>query len=82
MDMRDRKDLGILMENTTTNSGLVETWVEVEEIVAHYNKRRRWLGENERKGVEMPQRMESMSSSSRAHDHKNLRQRRPSNPQP
>jgi hypothetical protein len=82
MDMRDRKDLGVLMENTTTDSGLVETWTEVKEIVARYNKRKQWLGEDERKGVEMPQRMESTSSRLGAHDRKNLGRRSPSIRQP
>ena len=66
MDMRDRKDLGVLMETTTTDSGLVETWTEVKKIVARYNKRKQWLGEDGRKGVETPQRMESTSSRSGA----------------
>ena len=65
VDIRDRKDLGVLMENTTTDSGLVETWAEVKEIVTRYNKRRQWLGEDERKGDKTPRRMESTSSSSR-----------------
>jgi hypothetical protein len=63
VDIRDRKDLGVLMENTTTDSGLMETWTEVKEIVIRYNKRRQWLGEDKRKDVETAGRMESTSSS-------------------
>ena len=29
MDVRDRKDLGVLLEDTTTESGLTNTWENV-----------------------------------------------------
>jgi predicted metal-dependent enzyme (double-stranded beta helix superfamily) len=54
VDIRDRKDVGVLMENTTTDSGLIETWAKIKEIVTRYTKRRQWLGEDERRGDETP----------------------------
>ena len=38
VDVRDRKDLGVLLEDTTTESGLTETWESVRDIVARYTK--------------------------------------------
>ena len=34
MDVRDRKDLGVLLEDMTTESGLTKTWENVRDIVA------------------------------------------------
>ena len=34
VDVRDRKDLGVILEDTTTKSGLTETWESVRDIVA------------------------------------------------
>ena len=31
MDVRDRKDLGVLLEDTTTESGVIEAWENVQE---------------------------------------------------
>ena len=53
VDIRDRKDLGVLLEDTTTESGLTETWGSVREIVARYTKRGQWLA-NEEKRVSEP----------------------------
>ena len=39
VDVQDRKDLGVLLEHTTTNSGLTNTWENVRDIVAQYTKR-------------------------------------------
>ena len=33
MDIRDRKDLGVLLEDTTTKSALTDTWENVWDIV-------------------------------------------------
>ena len=53
MDVWDRKDLGVLLEDTTTKSGLTNTWENVWDIVARYTKRGQWLG-NEEKRVSEP----------------------------
>jgi hypothetical protein len=34
VDIQDRKDLGVLLEDTTTESGLTDTWDNVREIIA------------------------------------------------
>ena len=39
MNVRDQKDLGVLLEDTTTKSGLTDTWENVQDIVARYTKR-------------------------------------------
>ena len=39
VNVRDRKVLGVLLEDTTTKSGLTETWESVRDIVARYTKR-------------------------------------------
>jgi hypothetical protein len=41
VDIQDRKDLGLLLEDTTTESGLSETWENVRDIVVRYTKRGR-----------------------------------------
>ena len=33
-DDRDRKDLGVLLEDTNTETGLIDTWENVQDIVA------------------------------------------------
>ena len=53
VDVRDRKDLGVLLEDTTTESGLTDTWDNVREIVARYTKRGQWLA-NEEKRISEP----------------------------
>ena len=35
----DRKDLGVLLEDTTTESGLTDTWENVRDIITRYTKR-------------------------------------------
>jgi hypothetical protein len=53
VDIEDRKDLGVLLEDTTTESRLTETWETVRDIVVRYTKRGRWLA-NERKRIPEP----------------------------
>ena len=53
MDVRDWKDLGVLLEDTTIESGLTNTWENVWDIIARYTKRGQWLG-NEEKRVSEP----------------------------
>ena len=53
VDIGDRKDLGVLLEDKTTESGLTETWENVWDIVAQYTKRGQWLA-NEEKRVSEP----------------------------
>ena len=43
VDIRDRKDLGVLFEDTTTESDLTKTWESMQDIVAQYTKRGQWL---------------------------------------
>ena len=47
VDVRDQNDLGVLLEDTTTESGLTNTWENVQDISARYTKRRQWLGDEE-----------------------------------
>ena len=42
-----------LLEDTTTESGLADTWENVRDIVARYTKRGQWLA-NEEKRVSEP----------------------------
>ena len=49
VDVRDRKDLGVFLEDTTTESGLTETWESVRDIVARYTKRGQWLTNEEKR---------------------------------
>jgi hypothetical protein len=44
VDARDRKDLGVLLEDTTTESGLTSKWETLKSIVVRFTKRRQWLG--------------------------------------
>jgi hypothetical protein len=53
VDIQDRKDLGLLLEDTTTESGLTETWETVRDIVVRYTKRGWWLA-NEGKRIPEP----------------------------
>jgi hypothetical protein len=53
VDVWDRKDLGVLLEDTTTESGLTDTWDNVRDIFARYTKRGQWLA-NEEKRVSEP----------------------------
>jgi hypothetical protein len=53
IDIQDRKDLGLLLEDTTTESGLTKTWETVRDIVVQYTKRGRWLA-NEGKKIPEP----------------------------
>ena len=49
VDVRDRKDLGVRLEDTTTESGVTETWESVRDIVARYAKRGQWLANEEKR---------------------------------
>ena len=49
VDIQDRKDLGVLLEDTTTESGLTDTWENVRDIVARYTKRGQCLATEERR---------------------------------
>ena len=53
VDVRDRKGLGVLLEDTTTESGLTETWENVWDIVARYTKRGQWLANEEKRVVKV-----------------------------
>ena len=33
VDIRDQKDLGVILEDTITESGLTDTWENVREII-------------------------------------------------
>ena len=39
VDVQDRKDIGVVLEDTTTESGLTNTWENVWDIVSRYTKR-------------------------------------------
>ena len=47
VDIRDRKDLGVLLEDTITESGLTETWENVRDIVVRYTKRGNCYGHDQ-----------------------------------
>ena len=49
VDVRDRKDLGVLLEDTTTESGLIDTWENVSDIITRYTKRGQWLASEEKR---------------------------------
>ena len=49
VDVRNRKDLGVLLEDTTTESGLTETWESLRDIVARFTKRGQWLASEEKR---------------------------------
>ena len=39
VEVRDKKDVGVLLEDTTTENDLTDTWENVWDIVARYTKR-------------------------------------------
>ena len=49
LDVRDRHDLGILLEDITTKSGLIEEWDNVRSNMSRFTKREYWLGNEEKK---------------------------------
>ena len=53
LDVPDRKDLGVLLEDTTTESGFTEAWENVRDIVARYTKRGQWLANEEKRVVKV-----------------------------
>jgi hypothetical protein len=53
VDIQDQKDLGVLLEDTTIESGLNETWGNIRNIVVRYTKRGKWLA-NEEKRISDP----------------------------
>ena len=52
VDVRDQKDLGVLLDDTTTESGLTDTWENVRDIVARYTMRGQWLANEEKRASE------------------------------
>ena len=50
-NIKDRKDLGILLEDQNNPSGLTEDWEEVKRACAHFSKRKIWF-------MELPERNE------------------------
>jgi hypothetical protein len=69
VDVRDRHDLGTLLEDTTTESGLTSDWEVVKTGVTRFTKRRQWLAGEEKKNAEPMQRsrptMESLQPQTR-----------------
>ena len=66
VDMKDRRELGTLLEDDTQANGLLANWVAVKQVCNKIDKRRRWLEEIDLVGpsiekskpskeVEMPQ---------------------------
>ena len=53
MDIRDRHDLGMLLEDETMESGLTGEWDYVRNSVAQFTKRKQWLGSEEKKTLEL-----------------------------
>jgi hypothetical protein len=49
VDIQDRKDLGVLLEDMTTESGLTETWGNVRNIFVRYTKWGQWLAKQEKR---------------------------------
>ena len=53
VDVRDWKYLGVLLEDTTTESGLTNTWENVWDIISRYTKRGQWLSDEEKRTTEL-----------------------------
>ena len=49
VDIRDRKDPGVLLEDMSMESGLTEAWENVRDIVTGYTKRGQWLANEEKR---------------------------------
>ena len=47
VDAQDRKDLGVLLDDTITKIGLTNIWENVQDIVSQYTKMAQWLGDQE-----------------------------------
>ena len=52
VDVQDRNDLGVLVEDTTTETGLTDTWENVRDIVAQYTERGQWLANEQKRASE------------------------------
>ena len=52
VNARDHHNLGILVEDVTTESGLTDEWDDVRNNVNQFMKRKQWLGNEERKTPE------------------------------
>ena len=52
VDIRNRKDLGVLLEDMSTESGLTEAWENVQDIVTRYTKRGQCLANEENRVLE------------------------------
>ena len=48
VDSRDCHDLGILLEDVTTESGLMEEWDDVRSNMSRFTKREKWLKSEEK----------------------------------
>ena len=47
VDVQDRKDLGVLLDDTITKIGHTNIWENVRDIVVQYTKMAQWLGDQE-----------------------------------
>jgi hypothetical protein len=56
VDVRDQYELGTLLEDVTTDSGLTDDWETVKRGVTRFTKRRQWLAGEETRNVEPTQR--------------------------
>ena len=52
VDVRDRHDLGILLEDVSMESGLTKEWNDVRSNVSRFMKRKQWIGNEEKKTPE------------------------------
>ena len=55
-NIKDRKDLGILLEDQNNPSGLTDDWEEVKRACVHFSKRKVWF-------MELPERSEEATGS-------------------
>ena len=53
VDVRDRKDLGVHLQDTTIESGLTNMWENERDIVERCTKRWKWLGDEEKRTMEL-----------------------------
>jgi hypothetical protein len=56
VDVRDQYELGTLLEDVTTDSGLTDDWETVKTGVTRFTKRRQWLAGEEKRNAEPTQR--------------------------
>jgi hypothetical protein len=69
VDVRDQYELGTLLEDVTTDSGLTDDWETVKRGVMRFTKRRQWLAGEETRNAEPTRRprpaMESLQLQTR-----------------